>query len=102
MWEQDPGTGRVTTPLEPLVLGAILALIPVLILELDATSDTWRTVGKLIEGAPGIEVQTNALIVVPPSIHGSGAPYVWTKNGMGVVVSNAVVSGGNPTAETRR
>ena len=41
MWEQDD-SGRVHTPLEPLVLAATLALIPVLILEADA-SGSWET-----------------------------------------------------------
>jgi hypothetical protein len=34
VWTQDE-SGRVHTPLEPLVLAATLALIPVLILERD-------------------------------------------------------------------
>jgi hypothetical protein len=41
MWEQDE-SGRVHTPLEPLVLAATLALIPVLIVESDATSAGWQ------------------------------------------------------------
>jgi hypothetical protein len=41
MWRQDE-SGRVHTPLEPLVLAATLALIPVLIVEADA-SGGWRT-----------------------------------------------------------
>jgi len=41
MWRQDE-TGRVHTPLEPLVLAATLALIPFLILEADA-SGAWLT-----------------------------------------------------------
>jgi voltage-gated potassium channel len=41
MWKQDE-SGRVHTPLEPVVLGATLALIPVLIIEADATSDAWQ------------------------------------------------------------
>ncbi len=40
MWRQDE-SGRVHTPLEPVVLAATLALIPVLIIEADATSDGW-------------------------------------------------------------
>src|SRR3954451_11175722 len=44
MWEEDPDSGRVTTPVGPIVLGGILALIPVVVLEFDATSDSWRTV----------------------------------------------------------
>jgi voltage-gated potassium channel len=41
VWNQDE-TGSVRTPLEPLVLAATLALIPVLIIEADA-SGGWRT-----------------------------------------------------------
>ena len=41
MWEQDE-SGRVHTPFEPIVLAATLALIPVLILEADATSAGWQ------------------------------------------------------------
>jgi hypothetical protein len=39
MWTQDE-SGRVHTPLEPVVLAATLALIPVLIIEADA-SGAW-------------------------------------------------------------
>jgi voltage-gated potassium channel len=46
MWKQDE-TGRVHTPLEPVVLGATLALIPVLIIEADATSDAWQEVASV-------------------------------------------------------
>lgn len=45
MWKQDE-SGRVTTPLEPVVLAATLALIPVLILEADA-SGNWLTVAYI-------------------------------------------------------
>jgi len=41
MWQQDE-SGRVHTPLEPIVLAATLALIPVLILEADAEG-RWQT-----------------------------------------------------------
>lgn len=41
MWKQDE-SGRVHTPLEPVVLAATLALIPVLIIEADATSRWWQ------------------------------------------------------------
>ena len=41
VWTQDD-SGRVRTPLEPLVLAATLALIPVLILE-NAASGVWQT-----------------------------------------------------------
>lgn len=42
VWEQEQ-SGRVKTPFEPLVLAATLAMIPVLIIEADATSSSWRT-----------------------------------------------------------
>jgi voltage-gated potassium channel len=42
-WEQDE-SGRVHTPFEPVVLVATLALIPVLIIESDATTDAWQQV----------------------------------------------------------
>jgi voltage-gated potassium channel len=42
MWEQTE-SGRVSHPFEPLVLVATLAMIPVLIIERDATSDGWQT-----------------------------------------------------------
>lgn len=41
VWKQDE-SGRVRTPLEPIVLAATLALIPVLIIEADA-SGGWKT-----------------------------------------------------------
>jgi hypothetical protein len=41
MWQQDE-SGRVYTPFEPLVLAATLALIPVLIVEADAKSESWQ------------------------------------------------------------
>ena len=40
-WTQDD-SGRVHTPFEPLVLAATLALIPVLIIEADTTSEGWN------------------------------------------------------------
>lgn len=46
MWKQDEN-GRVHTPLEPVVLVATLALIPVLILEADATSEGWQRVAEV-------------------------------------------------------
>jgi voltage-gated potassium channel len=46
MWEQTE-SGRVTTPFEPVVLGATLAMIPVLIIEADATSEGWKTVAQV-------------------------------------------------------
>ena len=41
MWEQAE-SGRVTHPYEPAVLVATLAMIPVLIIQHDATSSTWQ------------------------------------------------------------
>ena len=41
MWFQDE-SGRVHTPLDPVVLAATLALIPVFILEIDTTG-AWQT-----------------------------------------------------------
>jgi hypothetical protein len=41
MWHQDE-SGRVHTPFEPVVLAATLALIPILIIESDATSAGWQ------------------------------------------------------------
>ena len=41
-WSQDD-SGRVHTPLEPVVLVATFALIPVLIIESDVESGGWRT-----------------------------------------------------------
>jgi hypothetical protein len=41
MWKQDE-SGRVQTPLEPVVIVATLALIPVLIIESDAKSEGWQ------------------------------------------------------------
>jgi voltage-gated potassium channel len=42
MWEQAE-SGRVTHPFEPLVLIATLAMIPILIIQRDATSQGWQT-----------------------------------------------------------
>lgn len=51
MWQQDE-SGRVHTPMEPVVLVATLALIPVFILEIDATG-TWQTMRSLRTGSSG-------------------------------------------------
>jgi voltage-gated potassium channel len=40
VWEQDE-FGRVQTPLEPAVLAASLALVPILIIQADASSERW-------------------------------------------------------------
>jgi voltage-gated potassium channel len=46
MWEQNE-SGRVHHPFEPLILGATLAMIPVLIIERDVTTDGWRTFAEI-------------------------------------------------------
>ena len=46
MWQQDD-SGRVKTPFEPLILAATLAMIPVLIIERDANSDSWQTFAQV-------------------------------------------------------
>ena len=46
MWEQLE-SGRVRTPFEPVVLGATLAMIPVLIIQADATSEGWKTFAQV-------------------------------------------------------
>jgi voltage-gated potassium channel len=46
VWEQEE-SGRVRHPFEPLILGATLAMIPVLIIERDATSDSWRAFAQV-------------------------------------------------------
>jgi voltage-gated potassium channel len=46
MWEQVK-SGRVTHPFEPAVLVATLAMIPVLIIERDATSPGWQTFAQV-------------------------------------------------------
>lgn len=67
MWQQD-SSGRVTTPLEPLILAATLAMIPVLIIERDVKSHQWQTVGQvanwLIWGIFATEIV--AILVVAP------------------------------------
>ena len=50
MWEQTD-SGRVRHPFEPLVLGATLAMIPVLIIEADAHSQGWRTFAQVANWA---------------------------------------------------
>jgi voltage-gated potassium channel len=67
MWQQDP-SGRVTTPFEPLILAATLAMIPVLIVERDVKSHEWQTFAQaanwLIWGIFAAEIV--AILVVAP------------------------------------
>ena len=42
MWEQSE-SGRVTHPFEPVALAATLLMIPVLVIQRDASSDGWQT-----------------------------------------------------------
>jgi voltage-gated potassium channel len=46
MWEQG-SDGRVAHPFEPLILGATLALIPVLIVQRDVSDGVWLTVAEV-------------------------------------------------------
>jgi len=41
VWEQDE-SDRVRTPFEPAVLAASLAMVPIVIIEADTTSEGWR------------------------------------------------------------
>ena len=50
MWAQNEA-GRVTTPLEPYVLGATLLLIPVLIIQADVKSGPWLSVANALNWA---------------------------------------------------
>jgi voltage-gated potassium channel len=66
-WEQDE-SGRVHTPFEPIVLAATLALIPVLILEADATTDGWRQVALVANWIiwAAFAVELAAVLIVAP------------------------------------
>jgi voltage-gated potassium channel len=46
MWEQME-SGRVKHPFEPVVLAATLAMIPVLVVQADATSEGWKTFAEV-------------------------------------------------------
>jgi voltage-gated potassium channel len=46
MWEQSE-SGRVRHPFEPVILIATLAMIPVLIIERDAQSDSWQAFAQV-------------------------------------------------------
>src|SRR5258707_9155290 len=50
MWEQKE-SGHVSTPCEPVVLVATLAMIPVLIVQADATSAGWTTFAQVANWA---------------------------------------------------
>ena len=50
MWTQDE-SGRVHTPFEPVVLAATLALLPVLVIESDATSEGWQRFAEVANWA---------------------------------------------------
>jgi hypothetical protein len=67
VWTQDD-SGRVHTPLEPVVLAATLALIPVLIIEADTTSEGWHRFAEvanwLIWAVFAIELA--AVLIVAP------------------------------------
>src|SRR4051794_6930883 len=64
MWTQGE-SGRVSTPLEPIVLGATLLLIPALIIQADVNSGPWLTVAYVINWAVwGIFVAEYALIMI--------------------------------------
>jgi hypothetical protein len=69
-WEQDE-SGRVNTPFEPIVLAATLALIPVLILEADATTDGWRQVALVANWIiwAAFAVELAAVLIVAPLHH---------------------------------
>jgi hypothetical protein len=50
MWEQSE-SGQVKHPFEPIVLGATLLMIPVIIVQRDATSDGWQTAASVANWA---------------------------------------------------
>ena len=50
MWEQSE-SGRVSHRFEPLILAATLMMIPVIIIERDATSDGWQAFAKVANWA---------------------------------------------------
>jgi hypothetical protein len=62
-------SGRDHTPLEPVVLAATLALIPVLIIEADATPDWWRSSLRPVANSiiwAVFAVELAAVLVVAP------------------------------------
>jgi voltage-gated potassium channel len=67
MWTQDE-SGRVHTPLEPVVLAATLALFPVLIIESDATSEGWQRFAEIANWAiwAVFALELAAILIVAP------------------------------------
>src|SRR5580765_949998 len=67
MWEQAE-SGRVRTPFEPAVLVATLAMIPVIIIQADATSDMWTTFAEVANWLiwAVFAVQIAVVLVVAP------------------------------------
>jgi hypothetical protein len=66
-WTQDD-SGRVHTPFEPLVLAATLALIPVLIIEADTTSEGWNQFADVADWVIWaiFAVELGAVLIVAP------------------------------------
>jgi hypothetical protein len=67
MWEQTE-SGQVKPPFEPVILAATLAMIPVLIIEADATSEEWRTFAKVANWTiwAVFAVEIAAVLIVAP------------------------------------
>jgi voltage-gated potassium channel len=67
MWTQDE-SGRVHTPFEPVVLAATLALLPVLVIESDATSEGWQRFADVANWAiwAVFVVELAAVLIVAP------------------------------------
>lgn len=61
MWQDE--SGRVHTPLEPVVLAATLALIPVLIIEADASGD-WLTAAVVANWAIWVVFAVESAVVL--------------------------------------
>src|SRR5580765_6446518 len=70
MWEQAE-SGRVRTPFEPAVLVATLAMIPVIIIQADATSDMWTTFAEvanwLIWAVFAVQIAVVLVVVTLPA-----------------------------------
>lgn len=63
MWEQSE-SGRISHPFEPLILAATLLMIPVLIIERDASSEGWRTFAQVSNWAIWAIFAAEALFVL--------------------------------------